>query len=169
MTFTITQEHFFPASPGRVFEALTNSTHLTRWFAEQADVSPEVGGKYRFWGRHTLGTPSVDEATQVITQLVADQALSFAWPIRGIPSDVDLHIESRDTGARLLLAHTVCGELPEPRPRSLVDDAWRLAFANLTAYLDGDDGYRLPDYVENSRRIAHHCASMHRHQWCSAH
>jgi hypothetical protein len=48
-----------PAPAARLFQALTTSGDLERWFAERARVEPRVGGAFRFWGRHTVGTRRV--------------------------------------------------------------------------------------------------------------
>jgi uncharacterized protein YndB with AHSA1/START domain len=42
-----------PARPARVFAALTDAAELEQWFAEHAEVEPQLGGAYRFWGKHT--------------------------------------------------------------------------------------------------------------------
>lgn len=73
------------ASPERVFKALTDSDELSRWFAEQTDLAIEPGGRYRFWGKHTLGAPAIADSKQVITRLEPGSALGFTWNIHGVP------------------------------------------------------------------------------------
>ena len=60
--FTYTHSWTLSVPPAVVFRALTLPAELTRWFAEHAQIEPRCGGVYRFWGRHTLGTPPHDEA-----------------------------------------------------------------------------------------------------------
>ncbi len=156
MTFTITQEHSFPDPPGRVFETLTNPNQLSRWFAEHVEVTPLVGGSYRFWGRHTLGTPSRAEATQSVTQYQPEDSIGFTWMLSGVPTEVNLRVRpTGSTGARLIVEHRVDGDLGVPRQKEMIDDHWRLATSNLAAYLAGGDGLHLPDFTERHPIITH--------------
>ena len=66
MSFRHTRVWTIKASPADVFRALMDPGELTQWFAEGAQVEPHVGGVYRFWGRHTVGTPPQDAPRQVI-------------------------------------------------------------------------------------------------------
>ena len=78
-----TYEYAYPihAPAERIFQALTDATELEAWFAEHARVEPEVGGRYAFWGRHTLGTPSEAEADGRVTRDVIAELLqeSAGW------------------------------------------------------------------------------------------
>ena len=77
MTWTHEHTFTFTASAARVFAALTDPSELTQWFAEHADVQARPGGRYRFWGRRTLGCPSEGDATQAITRFEPAHALGF--------------------------------------------------------------------------------------------
>ena len=133
------------ADPARVFRAFTEPQELTRWFAEDAQIEPRVGGVYRFWGRHTLGTPAHDAARQTVTQLEPNVRLSFSWPIYDVDTDVMLTLTPHEKGTRLSLEHRVSGDLKVPRATELIDDHWRLAIGNLSTYLAGGV-VTLPDY-----------------------
>jgi uncharacterized protein YndB with AHSA1/START domain len=150
-----THEHSWrlEAPPARVFAVLTDPAELTTWFAEHVDVSLASGGRYRFWGRHTLGAPSREEAGQTMTRLEPGRALGFTWLLHGVPTTVDLALAADGEATRLTLHHLVEGELPLPRPKELIDDHWRLAFGNLAAHLAGGSGIVLPDYADPAPEV----------------
>src|SRR5687768_6435151 len=77
-----------PASPARVFAALTTRQELCRWFAEDVAVDLRDGGAFAFWGRYTYGVPSAADARQRITQVEPDRLLAFRWPFDGVDSEV---------------------------------------------------------------------------------
>lgn len=147
-----THEHSWKlsATPSAVFAALTESAQLTRWFAEHVDVGTAVGHAFRFWGRHTLETPSAKDATQVITRWDPERALGYSWTIGGIETTVSIALSAEGDATRLLLHHTVGGTLPYARERELIDDHWRFVFGNLSAQLAGGDGIVLPDFADTS-------------------
>ncbi len=136
------------ASPADVFRALTDPAELTKWFAQGAQVEPRVGGVYRFWGRHTLGTPPQDAARQTITRFEPDDVLAYDWPIDEVDTDVTMELEVVPKGTKLSLTHNVSGDLRVPRQRELIDDHWRLAMSNLMCHLAGGEGITLPDYFD---------------------
>ncbi|MEO5815008.1 MAG: SRPBCC domain-containing protein [Gemmatimonadaceae bacterium] len=144
-SFTHTHSWTLPASPDTVFRALTDPRELTQWFAEDAQIEPRVNGVYRFWGRHTLGTPAHDAARQTITRFELNRVLAFSWPINEVDTDVTIVLEPVETGTTLTLTHDVSGDLGVPRQRALIDDHWRLAIANLSTHLSGGTPIK-PDY-----------------------
>ena len=135
------------ATTNQVFRALTEPAQLTAWFAEGAQVEPHMGGVYRFWGRHTLGTPPQDAARQTITRYEPDVALAFDWPINEIDTDVLMQLEATSKGTELTLTHNVSVDLRLPHQRELIDHFWRLAMQNLEAHLKGDV-VTMPDYFD---------------------
>ncbi len=145
-----THEHSFKleAPPDRVYAAFADPSELRRWFAEGAEVRLEAGGPYRFWGRHTLGTPPEAEAAQAVIQADPGRAFAFAWTIDGVPTEVRIALAAEGDGCRLTLRHMVRGDLGRPRQRELIDDHWRLAFGNLVCHLAGGAGVVLPDYAD---------------------
>lgn len=146
MTFSHTHSWTLPATPAEVFRALTDPAEITQWFAEGAQVEPRAGGVYRFWGRHTLGTPPQDAARQTITRYEPDTMLAFDWPINEIDTDVLIALEPAPKGTTLTLTHNVSGDLHLPRQRELVADHWQSAIGNLAAHLKGGAGVVMPDY-----------------------
>ncbi|MEQ1691627.1 MAG: SRPBCC family protein [Gemmatimonas sp.] len=145
-----THEHAWKlkATPSRVFAALTESSDLTTWFAEHVDIGDHVGASFRFWGCHTLDTPTAAQATQRISAWSRDRALAFTWQIAAVETEVAIAISAEGDGSRLLLHHTVSGTLPFPRERELLDDHWRYVFGNLAMHLAGGSGISLPDFSD---------------------
>ena len=146
MHFTYSHSWALPASLTDVFRALTDETALTKWFAEGAQVEPRDGGVYRFWGRHTLGTPPQDAARQTTTRFERDTLLAFEWPINDVDTDVIMRLAPATDGTSLSLTHNIWGDLRLPRQREHVDDFWRMAIRNLVSFLAGKKDIALPDY-----------------------
>jgi uncharacterized protein YndB with AHSA1/START domain len=147
-----------PAPRERVFRALTDEAELTCWFAQHVEVEPRVGGEYRFWGIHTQGAPTRAQAAQKITQLEAPRLLAFSWPLEGCDSEVTLELEddasAPEGGGTVLKGRQHFPAAPSvPRPLDLVDDLWRMALANLGAYIAGGEGVCRPDFSDPVPRI----------------
>jgi uncharacterized protein YndB with AHSA1/START domain len=151
-SFTHTHSWTLPATPDAVFNAFTDHTALTHWFAEDAQIEPRANGVYRFWGRHTLGTPPHDAARQTITRYEPNSALAFSWPINDVDTDVTITLEPVKKGTKLTLTHDVSGDLAVPRQRALIDDHWRLAIANLSSHLSGGTPVK-PDYFDPTPEV----------------
>jgi uncharacterized protein YndB with AHSA1/START domain len=145
VSFTHSHQFTIEAPVERVFRALVDPSDLTKWFAEEVQVEPRVGGVYRFWGRHTLGTPAHDAARQTVTVFEPSERLGFTWPIDEVDTDVTLTLAPHEKGTALSLEHRVYGDLKVPRASSLIEDLWLVAIGNLTKYLGGD-AVSLPDY-----------------------
>ena len=153
MPFTHTHSWALAATPERVFRALTNAAELTQWFAEGATVEPRVGGVYRFWGRHTPGTPPEDAARQTVTRYEPDVALGFDWPLNEVDTQVTINLAPVEKGTTLTVVHHMSGDLHLPRQRELIDEHWRMAMDNLSAHLAGGSGIVLPDYFDQWRDV----------------
>ena len=145
------------ARPERVFAALTQAEELEQWFAEHAEVEPRVGGAYRFWGKHTYGTPSRAEAMQTITHFEPGRALGFSWRIHDRDSVVSLVVEPDPENAEssvLQGAHEFADAPAIGRANEMVDDLWRFNWGNLHAHLAGGQGKMLVDYRDASAKVA---------------
>ncbi len=141
------------AAPAAVFAALTDAAALTTWFAEHVEVGRGVGDAYRFWGRHTLATPTPSQATQQIHTFDADRQLAYRWSIADVFTDVSLTLTAVEGESRLLVRHEVHAPLPFPRERELLDDFWRLSIGNLSAFLAGGDGIVRPDFSDPAPEV----------------
>lgn len=149
-----THEHTFTvAAPvARVFGALTAASELASWFAESAEIEPREGGAYRFWGRHTPGTPAAAAADQRVVTWQPDQVLAFTWTLHGVATEVRMALASEGDKTRVTLHHRVDGDLALARPRELVDDFWRLSFGNLSQHLAGNAVVR-PDFADPAPEV----------------
>lgn len=146
-----------PAPADRIFEAFTAERELERWFAEHARVEPRPGGAFRFWGRHTIGTPSEDEASGTFTAFEPETRLAFEWTICGTPSSVAISLTPEETehgpATRVAVRHELHDALDRPRPRELVDDWWRFTLGNLMAHTTGHGDVLRPDFADPAPEI----------------
>jgi uncharacterized protein YndB with AHSA1/START domain len=154
MTGIWTHEFALPvaAPAARLFQALTTERELEQWFTEHARVEPRVGGAFRFWGRHTVGTPGPSDSRGAITVFRPDGQLGFTWAACGVPGTVVITLTAEDTpqgpGTRVAVRHELSGPLPLPRPRELIDDWWRLALGNLMVHATGQGEVLRPDFAD---------------------
>ncbi len=154
MTSSWTHEFAFPvpAAAARIFAALTNQRELERWFAEHAHVEPRVGGAFRFWGRHTVGTPSERDADGKVTAFAPDQCFAFEWTVFGVPGHVTITLTPEETehgpATKVAVKHELRGALDQPRPKELIDDWWRLTLGNLMAHTTGHGEVLRPDFAD---------------------
>lgn len=140
-----------PARPARVFAALTNADELTQWFAEHAEIEPHVGGAFRFWGKHSYGTPTKAQATQRITKFAPSQTLAFTWRIHDRDSEVTFTIEAdpENGEASIIKGGHSFAEAPAiNRAKEMIDDLWRFNWGNISAHIAGGQGKLLVDYTE---------------------
>jgi len=153
MTWTYDHTFDLPAPPDRVYRAWTEPAELSRWFAERVDLQVTPGGRYRFWGRHTLGCPAEPEARQSITKLEPGRALGFRWRLYGAETEVTLGLTANEKGTGLALTHRIDGDLGVARVRELIDDLWRLTCGNLAKHLEGGAEIMLPDYSDPTPEV----------------
>lgn len=169
MTGAWTHEFAFPipADPHRIFEALTSDDELQGWFAESASVEPREGGAYRFWGRHTVGTPSESEATGTIHAFEPGRRLAFGWTVCGTPSTVEFSLSEVDAeeegvggavpekgiATKVAIRHELEGPLDRPRPKALIDDWWRFTLGNLMSHVTGHGEVLRPDFADPEPEI----------------
>lgn len=144
----------FSAPPARVFAALTDAGALRVWFAERAEVDAQPGGAYRFWGRHSLGTPTEDRATQQIRRVEAPQLLEYSWRVEGHDSEVSIGLEHGQQGGTVLRGkHHFPDPMHVERFPELIDDLWRLMLGNLAAYLQTGRAVMLPDFLDPAPKL----------------
>lgn len=145
-----------PATPERVFAALTDPAQLRAWFAEQVDVEPKVGGAYRFWGRYSYSTPTRAEATQTLTAFDPGRELAYAWHFGGRDSTVTLSLAAKDddAGSTVFKVRHEFAQAPQMvRAKEMVDDLWRLLVVNLHQYLATGKPALLPDFTDPKPEI----------------
>lgn len=131
-----------PASPERVFHALTDASALQSWLAEHADISLS-DKQFAFWGRFT---PNGDIGRQRLLDAEPGRLLRFAWDLDGRERIVEINLapdeQSPDGLAATVLTLTQTGSTTyEQMVEGLQGDAalwdWRLPIANLANYLEG--------------------------------
>src|SRR5262245_46607995 len=144
------------ATPERVFQALTDEAELTRWFAEHAEVELQPGGEFRFWGKHTYCAPTRAQSSQKVLRVEAPRVLAFSWPLEGQASEVTLELapDPANPGSTVLTGKHHFAQAPQvARAVDLVDDLWRMSFANLRAHLEGGSGVCLTDFSDPPSRL----------------
>ena len=146
------------ATKERLFAALTTEGDLRNWFAEHVALDLREGGAFRFWGKHTLGTPKQSDATQTIKKLSPPDTVSFDWRLLGRDSTViwSAYEEKGDDGAlktKLKVTHAF-DRLPDgARAKEQIDDLWRLHCGNLGAWLKDGEGMLLPDFNDPNPEV----------------
>lgn len=148
MSWTYQHNFKLPATPEQTWKAWTDPKQLTSWFAERVDLSVKPGGRFRFWGKHTLGSPNEKEATQLVTRVEPGKLLAFTWRFYQTDTEVSLGFEPGEKGTTLRLTHWVDGDLGVTRSKELIEDLWGLSCGNLSKYLEGGAGIMLPDYAD---------------------
>lgn len=153
MTLELNSTFDLPAAPSRVFQALIDERELRAWFADQVKVEPKVGGVYQFWGHATLGAPKEPDVSQVLTAFESGKKLAFGWKVHGQASVVSYGLSpgEKPNTTRLELRQVVKGELPYRSPKHVLDDVWKLNFANLAEHLRGRKGSVVLADFTNSR------------------
>ncbi len=136
----------------KVFTALTDPEALQSWFAEHVDITLEPGAPFRFWGRHTFGTPTANEASQTLVSVEAPTALSFSWRFQDRDSTVTWRLREsepdEEPGVRLSVTHELEGLPDGERQDALIDDLWRIHTGNLCFYLKGERELYRPDFAD---------------------
>ena len=148
-------EYAFPvpllATREQAFEALTSEQALKVWFAEHAQIGAEVGGPFRFWGCHTYGVPTAEQATQSLLRLEPPAVVSFSWRLLDRDSVVTWQLEEERTDDGVVTKITVSHVFPSipdiGRAAELIDDLWRIHTGNLCFYLKGDSEAYRPDFA----------------------
>lgn len=144
---THTHSMTLEATPARLFEALTDPEDLKIWFAEHVEIEPRKLGKFRFWGRHTYGTPGPADANGVIREFQPGKTIAFDWPVEGCGGLARLDVEPDGEKARLIITHSFERAPSVGRAKELVDDMWRIHLGALMCHLMGAP-VALPDFTE---------------------
>jgi len=129
---TLEKELFIKASPQRVFQALTRSSDLERWFLVKAEVDVRPGGAIRFeWG------PGMFEVGKILV-CEAPHRLSYSWEANGPgPTTVTFELVGENDGTRLRLTHTGIGEGEDwDRYYTSVKSGWSAHLKDLAAWLE---------------------------------
>lgn len=116
-----------------------------------------MGGPFRFWGRHTVGTPSEQDAKGTITAFEPGTQLGFEWTVCGAPSSVTITLTpertERGPGTEVTVRHVLHAALDRPRPKELIDDWWRFTLGNLMAHTTGHGEVLRPNFADPRPKI----------------
>lgn len=154
MTGTWTYEFALPvhAPAARIFQALTDRDELEQWFAEHARVDPCMGGSYRFWGKHTVGTPREADAGGKITAFEPGARLGYQWTVLRVPSTVTITLTPDEAKpgeiTKVAIRQELRGAIDQPRPKELIDDWWRFTLGNLAAWTMEHGEVLRPDFAD---------------------
>ncbi|MHA6288949.1 SRPBCC family protein [Maricaulis sp. CAU 1757] len=136
----------------RVFKALTDKADLEVWFAENVSIEAETGGRFQFWGKHTYGAPAHPGIVTELTRCTPGEGISFAWPIEGHDSQVELTLAPTGDGCAVEVRHHFDAAPDRPRVKELIDDLWRLHMGALMSHLMGHD-VNLPDFADPHPKV----------------
>jgi len=132
-----------------VWASLISQASVRVWLAEEAQIEPEAGGPYRFWGRYTPLTPTAEEADQTITDLEEGERLAFTWTWGGCKNDVVFRLEDDGRDTLLTIEHTMHGGVMGydcNEAGAFIGDLWNLAVGNLREFLKNGKAALRPDY-----------------------
>ncbi|MEA2573061.1 MAG: hypothetical protein QOH93_359 [Chloroflexia bacterium] len=145
------------ADAASVYNALTSAEALETWFAERAEVDLPAG-RYDFWGCYTPETPDQAQGRHQIIAAEQDSHLRFAWPLKGVTTEVEyrLHPRDGDTIATILtVTHTGCGS--DTSAPCAPEDFWLLVLENLRRHVEGHPVRSHFDFhTLNSQEDIHH-------------
>ncbi len=162
---TYTYEYTLPVPlPGtreEIFHAMTDAQALAAWFAEQVEVELTVGGNFKFWGKHTFGTPHKNGANQHIIALQSPDQISFSWQLMDRDTQVTWALVEEagdeagedETVTKIAVTHVFDALPAGARAEAMVDDLWRIHTGNLLAYLSGHANPFRADFSDPSPTI----------------
>ena len=129
--FAIEQSYYFKAAPKRVFNALTDSKILTKWFLSGAELIPKKGGSYSFnWigGYEMTGKVKLFEPNKIV---------SYSWhdKVRGkmVDTVASFRVDKKGNGALLRLRHS---GFREPEHFADCSSRWGYYLTNMKSVLD---------------------------------
>ncbi len=99
----VDHQYFVRATPEAVFRAISEPTGLTRWLCDHAQLTPEVGGRYR------LGWTDGPTHEGRIAEFVPGRQIGFEWSWPGVELQgtiLRLAAEPKGDGALLMVTHT---------------------------------------------------------------
>jgi uncharacterized protein YndB with AHSA1/START domain len=131
----VVKDAVIAATPGEVWQALTDARELTRWFPVEARVDPGLGGSiWLSWGEGAGGEAPIT---------AWEPGRRFAWTeTRGpVKIAVDFHLEGRDGGTVVRLVQSGFGDGPEWDDEfHMVTGGWAYFIAHLKWYLERHRG-----------------------------
>ena len=133
------------------FTLVSDAASLSKWFAEDVSIDPQVGGAFVF-----AGNGAYEPTSTTLTRYEPGRLLAWDWPLHGVVGQVTLEVSSKgDDAAKARVGVTSSfPELPDmPRARELVDDLWRFHLGNLKALTEGGERVLLPDFGDPTLEV----------------
>jgi uncharacterized protein YndB with AHSA1/START domain len=137
-SFVTQQSYYFKAPVEKVFQSLSDSKKLTKWFLSKAKVVPEKGGTYTF---NWLGGYQM---TGKVKQFDPNKAIAFSWNDKlgngqVAKTTASFKMATKGKGTLLTLRHT---RFKDPRTfcRLLIEMGYYLT--NLKSVLDHNSDLR---------------------------
>jgi activator of HSP90 ATPase len=127
MPASIHQEVDFNASPGQVYEVLTDAKHFSAFSGLPAEIHGETGGAFKCFDGQITGR---------MTELVPGQKIVQTWHVAmwpdGVNSIASFELKAHGEGTRLTLDHF---DFPEEN-REHLDAGWpRMYWGPMKKYL----------------------------------
>jgi len=137
----VTLSRTYPTSVEDLWDAISNSERLPRWFAEVTGEL-ELGGRFQIKGN----------AAGQITACVPPQHLAATWEIGEETSWIEVQLEQEgDDSARLTLTHTApVSDFWKTYGPGAVGVGWELGIMGLAMHVEAPDAPR-PDEAELAR------------------
>ncbi len=120
----VRREAEFEASPGELWEALTDERLLSEWLADEVELEPVEGAPLRV-------RDGDEERAGIVTRVEEERVLSFEWERRGSGvSEVELIVDAVAGGSRLVVVErAVAGSV------ALAGATWRTKLTALATAL----------------------------------
>jgi len=130
-TTTVTKEQFINATPERVFQALTETQELERWFVQKAAIKLKPGGTIRM-----QFVPGMEEHGKV-KEVKPYQSFSFTWEaLSPTPTTITFESKKEQDGTLLTLTHSGIGEGEQWGAYATISKAWDSHLKDLTSWIE---------------------------------
>ena len=149
----VVRREMIPASPERVWQALTDPEEMVHWWCDCAEVRLEKGGRYAFGGRHVYGDPMETRAIETAVKPGEDfeivdfepaARLVFRWSLLGVETLVRYELENELESTRLTVTQTA--RVPPGWNPGSGPNWWWVALPSLRTFIEkGESDLRI-DY-----------------------
>ncbi len=113
-----------------IFDYLSDSQKLTRWFPDQAVIEPQLGGKYHFRWKDADGVWS-----GVVTEFIRGNTLGLTWLPPGEPYETNVRFKLSPQGAQTMVELTHSGFTSSEALDKAVK-AWAFYLQNLKSVIE---------------------------------
>lgn len=130
-------QKFFKHPTTKVWDAITKSENIEKWFLKKADFKPEVGYKYKLedepfdnWDGFLYGeVKEVDEYKKIVYTFDSNN-LTF-------PMEVTWTLTAQDNGTLLTVIHSDFDKISDPQKHFIsIDIGWTRCVFELTKFIN---------------------------------